>query len=299
MRAEGRKSRQNVDVLINPKFKNLIPPLTQDERKQLEENILDEGIREPLITWNGILIDGHNRYSIAKKFGLEFQTKEMDFENESDAEIWIIKNQFGRRNLSKYDRSILALRLKPVIAERAKENLHLSDGKGCQKSDKVKPVDTKKEVAKLAGVSHDTIHRVETIEASGNDRIREKVRSGEISINEAYLAVTPKPKSGRQEAKEARERHNAFLEKKNSNQNVVSFRDIKEDTYDVKIIAREYFSEIETAIKKVTALSLFRDSVDVESVIKTFGKQDMEQLGKDIDDAVKVLNFLKKKMLGG
>lgn len=288
-----------MDIVINPRFKNLIPPLTQDERKQLEENILDEGIREPLITWNGILIDGHNRYSIAKKFGLEFQTKEMDFENESDAEIWIIKNQFGRRNLSKYDRSILALKLKPVIAERAKENLHLSDGKGCQKSDKVKPVDTKKEVAKLAGVSHDTIYRVETIEASRNDRIREKVRSGEMSINEGYLAITPKPKSDRQEAKEARERHNAFLEKKNNDQNVVSFRDIKEDAYDVKIIAREYFSEIETAIKKVTALSLFRDSVDVESVIKTFGKQDMEQLGKDIDDAVKVLCFLKKKMLGG
>jgi len=290
-----------LDVSINPKFKNLIPPLTQDERKQLEENILDEGIREPLITWNGVLIDGHNRYSIAKKFGLEFQTKEMDFENESDAEIWIIKNQFGRRNLSKYDRSILALRLKPVIAERAREKQvgTLKQNAVNQKSDERKELNTTKEIAKLAGVSHDTIHRVETIEASGNDKVREKLRSGEISINEAYLAVTPKPKSDRQEAKEAKERHNAFLEKKNSDQNVVSFRDIKEDAYDVKIIAREYFSEIETAIKKVTALSLFRNSVDVESVIKTFGKQDMEQLGKDIDDAVKVLNFLKKKMLGG
>lgn len=286
-----------MDIVINPKFKNLIPSLTQDEYRQLEENILNEGIREPLITWNGTLIDGHNRYSIAKKYKLDFQTKEVDFDSESDAEIWIIKNQFGRRNLSKYDRSILALRLKPVIAERAKANLSTHTEQGYQKSDKA--VSTTKEIAKLAGVSHDTIHRVETIEASGNDKVREKLRSGEISINEAYLAVTPKPKSDRQEAKEARERHNAFLEKKNSDQNVVSFRDIKEDAYDVRIIAREYFSEIETAIKKVTALSLFRDSVDIESVIKTFGKQDMEQLGKDIDDAVKVLNFLKKKMLGG
>ena len=289
-----------MDIVINPKFKNLIPPLTQDEYRQLEENILNEGIREPLITWNGTLIDGHNRYGIAKKYRLEFQTREIDFDSESDAEIWIIKNQFGRRNLSKYDRSILALRLKPVIAERAKEK-EAERKTTYQKSEKssMPTVNTTKEIAKLAGVSHDTIHRVETIEASGNDKVREKLRSGEISINEAYLAVTPKPKSGRQEAKEARERHNAFLEKKNSDQNVVSFRDIKEDAHDVKIIAREYFSEIETAIKKVTALSLFRDSVDVESVIKTFGKQDMEQLGKDIDDAVKVLCFLKKKMLGG
>lgn len=135
-------------------------------------------------------------------------------------------------------------------------------------------------------------------------RAKERARkNGEVLSRSAVLDQVirdcPKPKSDRQEAKEARERHNAFLEKKNSDQNVVSFRDIKEDAFDVKIIAREYFSEIETAIKKVTALSLFRDSVDVESVIKTFKKQDIEQLGKDIDDAVKVLCFLKKKMLGG
>lgn len=135
-------------------------------------------------------------------------------------------------------------------------------------------------------------------------RAKERARqNGEVlsrsAVLEQVIRDCPKPKTAHREVMEAKERHNAFLEKKNSDQNVVSFRDIKEDAYDVKIIAREYFSEIETAIKKVTALSLFRDSVDVESVIKTFGKQDMEQLGKDIDDAVKVLCFLKKKMLGG
>jgi len=63
-----------------------------------------------------------------------------------------------------YERARLALRLKPVIAEKAEQNLHLSDGKGCQKSDKVKPIDTKQELAKVAGVSHDTIAKVERIE---------------------------------------------------------------------------------------------------------------------------------------
>jgi len=47
--------------------------------------------------------------------------------------------------------------LESLIAEMAKENQKLSEGKGCQKSDKVNPIDTKKELAKVAGVSHDTI----------------------------------------------------------------------------------------------------------------------------------------------
>lgn len=72
-----------------------------------------------------------------------------------------LKNQIGRRNLPTYVKAQLALRLKPVIAGQAEKNLHLSDGKGCPKSDKVKPIDTKKELARIAGVSHDTIHKVE------------------------------------------------------------------------------------------------------------------------------------------
>lgn len=106
-----------MEITVNPKFESLIPRLTDDEFKQLEENVLRDGITEPLVVWNGTLIDGHNRYKLAKKHGLDFKTRDMAFDSENDAEIWIIKNQFGRRNLSKYDRSILALKLKPVIAE--------------------------------------------------------------------------------------------------------------------------------------------------------------------------------------
>lgn len=286
-----------MNVTINPKFKNLIPPLTQEEFQQLEENILREGILEPLTIWNGVLIDGHNRYSIAKKHGLEFLTREVEFDSENDAEIWIIKNQFGRRNLSLYDRSLLALRLKPVIAEKAKANQRAAGGAVPQKS--AKAVDTREELAKIAGVSHNTIHRVETIEASGNDKIKEKVRSGEMSINEGYLAITPKPKTPRQEVKEARERHEAFQTAKNDGQSIVSIQDIKSDAYDVEIIGRTFFSEIESAVSKVTALALFNTNADIESIIKTFGFEDKKQLSEDIYEAIKVLHFLKRKISGG
>lgn len=178
-------------INVDPEFKALIPPLTDDERKQLEENILRDGIQDPLKIWQGTLIDGHNRYEIAQAHELGFTTVEMQFGSRADAIIWIIKNQFGRRNLSAYDRSILALKLKPVIAAKAKENLitHTAEGyQGCQKSDKA-VVDTKKEIAKAAGVSHDTIAKVEKIEAQATTEVKAALKSGEISINAAYNKV--------------------------------------------------------------------------------------------------------------
>ena len=96
---------------IKEEFKKLIPPLTVEEFKQLEQNCLDEGIREKIITWNGFIIDGHNRYEIATRWNLDYKTESKYFKNENDVKEWMINNQFGRRNLSNYQRSFLALQL--------------------------------------------------------------------------------------------------------------------------------------------------------------------------------------------
>jgi N6-adenosine-specific RNA methylase IME4 len=115
----------------------------------------------------------------------------MDFGDDKAAKEWIILNQFGRRNINNYQRSVLALELKPIIAEKAKENLvtHTADGyQGLQISAKA-PIDTRKELATIAGVSHDTIAKVERIEADAMDKIKAQVKSGELSINQAYQSV--------------------------------------------------------------------------------------------------------------
>ena len=62
-----------MEIRIDKEFESLIPPLSKDEFMQLEENILKEGIRDPLVVWDGpegygILLDGHNRYKIANKY---------------------------------------------------------------------------------------------------------------------------------------------------------------------------------------------------------------------------------------
>lgn len=176
------------DLKINPIFKALIPPLSLEEYSQLEENLLENGIREAISIWGDTIVDGHNRYEIAQKHTLDYTTISYDFESESTAVLWIIKNQLGRRNLSAYDRSILALKLKPVIAEQAKINQIEAGGAVPQKSVKA-PLDTQKELAGIAGVSHDTIAKVEKIEQLATPEVKAQLKSGDISINKAYQDI--------------------------------------------------------------------------------------------------------------
>ena len=91
-----------INLKIDPEFQSQIPPLTDDEFKQLEENILKEGkLLSPLIVWGNTLVDGHNRYAILQKHPeIYFSTMPLHFANREEALAWICKNQLGRRNLS-------------------------------------------------------------------------------------------------------------------------------------------------------------------------------------------------------
>lgn len=216
------------DLKIDAEFKALIPPLTSDEFQQLEENVLRDGIQDPLKVWQGTLIDGHNRYEIAQRHGLNFTTTELQFGSRDDVIVWIIKNQFGRRNLSAYDRSLLALKLKPFIAAKAKERQLATQNNNTAKKlretkeavpqisveqsetliecssflkDKCEEVvlpkqtrETNHQVAQMAGVSRDTIAKVEKIEQAATPEIKAALKTGELSINAAYKDIKRKEK---------------------------------------------------------------------------------------------------------
>lgn len=171
----------------------LIPPLTSEEFKQLERNILEEGIRDPLVTWNGILVDGHNRYRIATEYDIDFETVEKEFADMNAVKEWMINNQFGRRNLNNYQRSVLALQLEDVFKAKAKENQIRKPDFVPQKSAEQK-VETRQEIAKVANVSHDTISKVKKIEATASPEIKAKVSTGQISINEAFKEIKKEEK---------------------------------------------------------------------------------------------------------
>jgi len=188
---------------IKDEFKKLIPALTQEEFKQLEDNCLKEGIREAILTWNGFIIDGHNRYEIATKWNLDFETKSKHFKNEEEVKEWMILNQFGRRNLPIYERTKLVLQLENIFREKAKESYKENVGrpsKSSQKSDTIK-VDTKKELAKVANVSHDTIAKVKVIEQKAPEEVKAKLSTGEVSINQVYQEIKKEEKKAELEEK--------------------------------------------------------------------------------------------------
>lgn len=81
---------------------------------------MKEGCRDALVLWGDILIDGHNRYEICTKHNIPYKTVQKEFGSREAVIEWIILNRFGRRNLPAHERARLALRLKPVIAEKAK-----------------------------------------------------------------------------------------------------------------------------------------------------------------------------------
>ena len=190
------------ELVIDDEFKSLIPTLTNEEYEQLETSIKEDKCRDSIITWNGTIIDGHNRYDICTRNNIDFDTASKDFETRDEVKLWIINNQFGRRNLTKYDRSVLALKKKNIIAANAKKN----QGARTDISQKsVKSIDTQKKLAKDAGVSHDTIYKVEVIERSASEEQKDKIRNQTSTINKIFKDIV------RQEKKDKCRRANAEL----------------------------------------------------------------------------------------
>lgn len=174
---------------IDAEFKSLIPPLSPEERTGLEASIVAEGCRDAIVTWDGTIIDGHNRYEICQRHGLTFRTEAREFPDREAATLWIIDNQLSRRNISAYARVSLELLKAPLIAKKAKGRQACGQGGILLSENSPKAIDTRKEIAKLAGVSDNTVARVKKIEEKAPEEVKERLVSGDMSINEAYKAV--------------------------------------------------------------------------------------------------------------
>jgi len=176
-------------LIIDKEFQKLIPPLLPEEIEVLKNSIKKEGIREALLTWNDILIDGHNRFDIAKKLNLPYKIEKLQFENRTEAILWMIDNQLGRRNISNYDRTRLALKYEELIKPKALERQKGGQGGGLLQQKSAKAIETRKEVSKIAKVSHDTVSKVKFIEKHANEEQKEKLSRQTDSINKVYNEV--------------------------------------------------------------------------------------------------------------
>jgi hypothetical protein len=190
-----------MQITIDEEFKSLIPPLSDLERMQLEEILEKEGCRDPLITWNGILIDGHNRYEICERLGLEYSTKEIVLADRATVKQWMYRNQLGRRNLS------------PDVASELRGLMYNSRKKTVGRPSKLDQNDpivsetTAESVAKETGVSAATIKRdgiyaeAVNVVAEIVPDIRQQVRKGKVKTQQV-LAAAKVAKSSPEKARE-------------------------------------------------------------------------------------------------
>ena len=203
-------------ITINAALQSYIDPLTASEYAALERSLLVEGCRDALVLWNGVLIDGHNRHAICTAHGIAFSTLEnASFETIEDVMLWIIDNHLARRSVSDFQRGVLALRKKDIVATRIAQQT-VSNPASNSASAQPQNAATREETAQLARLSNNTMVQIEKIQKAATPELVQAVRSGTISINaaatvaslpeaEQLAAVAGGKKQMQQAAREVRE----------------------------------------------------------------------------------------------
>lgn len=186
-------------LTINPELKLLIPPLTAEEFKQLETNVLAEGIREPIITWNGTIVDGHNRYELAQMYDLPFNTLEMEFETFNHCKKWMAENQLGRRNLTDFVKGELMRIIRDCLREIGGVKYTETVGRPSKESlpimgNNLPKHNTRNIVAEKLGWSTGKVSRFDVVDKKAPEEVKEKLRTGEVSINQAYQDIKKEEK---------------------------------------------------------------------------------------------------------
>ncbi|MEB1531082.1 plasmid replication/partition related protein [Xanthomonas sp. WHRI 7945] len=229
-----------MNIVVNEDLKAYIDPLTADEYAALERSLLAEGCRDALVLWGEILVDGHNRYGICQKHGLPFQTvQNTRFQSLQDVHLWMIDQHLGRRSVSDFQRGVLALRKREILAERrsraatataasadgaeATTDAHddaapwadapSAAGETGARSEAVPAPLSRADLARAARLSNSQVVQIEKIQKQATAEVVEAVKSGAISIN-AAAAVAGLPeeeqraaaRAGKDELKQAAKR---------------------------------------------------------------------------------------------
>ncbi|HEY0064454.1 MAG TPA: hypothetical protein VGC21_20225, partial [Telluria sp.] len=165
-----------MNITINEELRSFIDPLTHNEYAALERSLLAEGCRDALVLWGEVLIDGHNRYAICSKHNIEFRTvQNTNFASLDDVMLWVIDNHLARRSVSDYQRGVLALRKKDIVAARVAQRAAEPEAPAADapKVPESPPWNTREDVAKAARVSSKTISQIERIQKAATPQLVE------------------------------------------------------------------------------------------------------------------------------
>ena len=190
--------KQIYNLKIDPELRDLLPPLTGDEYKQLEKQIVEDGCTDALLIWHGYIADGHNRYKICHEHNIPFGIYPLGYKTKSEVMRRMIDDQLGRRNLTPIQRIAIAKKYEGQFREEAKERQATSTGgnnpqliSNWNKAEK-SPIIVSKEIAKLADVGSGTLARYDVVIKSDDEDTKQKMLNEKISINAAYNKVKPK-----------------------------------------------------------------------------------------------------------
>ena len=179
-------------IRINTEYASLVSELSPEEFESLKQSITKaNGLYVPIIVnQDGIILDGHHRYKACQELGLEPKTIVREFSDKLGEQLFVIDCNLTRRHLNNFQRTVLALKSKSILTEIAKKNMSLG-GKGSKDLENLDSKGVSGEIGKLAGVSHETVRKVEKILENKriSNKIKENLRFGKLSINEAYEMV--------------------------------------------------------------------------------------------------------------
>lgn len=292
-----------MSIVIDKEFESLIPPLTEDEFAQLEENCMKDGIRDPLVVWNqdgdDILVDGHNRFRIVGKHPtLQFNIKRMEFADRDKAKIWIIHNQLGRRNIHDLDRNALLLEEEKLVAQENKKKMSPGTNQYTKRSVENFPPSTKTKTRDIMGakmgVSGKQFDKLKVINQKGSTEVKQQVRDGVLSVNQAYRDVLGIPRTPPKVnlTKEAEKRHEQFEQAKE--EKTVDIQAAISDKDDVVTIARSMALEIESSMTKMLNVKRL-GSVDVDNIRKVERtKESKDNFRRQLRDCIKLLIHLER-----
>ncbi|RQO63411.1 plasmid replication/partition related protein [Paucibacter sp. KBW04] len=193
-----------MNITVLDELRAYIDPLTPDEHQALERSILSEGCRDALVLWGDVLVDGHNRYGICQKHGIPFQTiQNPRFKSMDDVHLWMIDQHLGRRSVSDFQRGVLALRKKEIVAARVMGATAPSEAEAPWAEGDARPdpalaadlppperLNTREAIAKAARISANTVVQIEKIQKSAAPELVEAVKAGTISINAAATVAS-------------------------------------------------------------------------------------------------------------
>lgn len=213
-----------MNITVNEELKAYIDPLTPDEHAALERSILAEGCRDALVLWGDVLVDGHNRYGICQKHGLPFQTvQNTRFQSMKDVHLWMIDQHLGRRSVSDFQRGVLALRKREILAERRAIAIAATASPDAMAAEDTSseaalgivtnPLKSRADIAKAARLSNSQVVQIEKIRKQATPELVAAVKAGTISLNAAAAVAslpTEEQKSaalgGKDELKQAAKR---------------------------------------------------------------------------------------------